>query len=90
MIWNYFHWFSLHLSRDTIPSHLFIGSNLSQGLADAFILMRHPFESDAAKKLNIKIFETIYYGALEASSELAEKLGPYTTYEGMRDGGNTI
>ena len=44
--------------------------------------MRFPFDSDSAKKRNIKIFETIYYGALEASSELAEKLGPYETYEG--------
>lgn len=53
-----------------------------QGLADAFILMRFPFESDEAKILNQKIFETLYYGALEASCELAEKLGVYETYEG--------
>lgn len=53
-----------------------------QGLADAFILMRFPFESPEAQKLNIQIFETIYYGALEASCELAEKEGPYETYEG--------
>ncbi|ODM92112.1 Ribonucleoside-diphosphate reductase large subunit [Orchesella cincta] len=53
-----------------------------QGLADAFILMRFPFESPEAKKLNIQIFETLYYGALEASVELAEKEGTYETYEG--------
>lgn len=53
-----------------------------QGLADAFILMRMPFESEAAQKLNKQIFETLYYAALEASCELAEKLGPYETYEG--------
>ncbi|CAG0881694.1 unnamed protein product [Cyprideis torosa] len=53
-----------------------------QGLADAFILMRYPFESPEAQLLNKQIFETIYYGALEASCELAEKLGPYETYEG--------
>ena len=53
-----------------------------QGLADAFILMRMPFESDEARKLNIQIFETIYYGALEASCELAEQDGPYSSYEG--------
>lgn len=53
-----------------------------QGLADAFILSRFPFDSPAAKALNIQIFETLYYGALEASAELAEKLGPYETYEG--------
>merc|ERR1739838_309093 len=53
-----------------------------QGLADAFILMRFPFDSPEAKKLNKEIFETIYYGAMEASCELAEKLGPYETYAG--------
>ena len=53
-----------------------------QGLADAFILMRYPFDSPEARALNKKIFETIYYGAMEASCELAEKLGPYETYEG--------
>ncbi|KAF0307656.1 Ribonucleoside-diphosphate reductase large subunit [Amphibalanus amphitrite] len=53
-----------------------------QGLADAFILMRYPFDSEKAELLNQQIFETIYYGALEASCELAEKLGPYETYAG--------
>lgn len=53
-----------------------------QGLADAFILLRYPYESDAAAKLNQQIFETIYYGALEASCELAEKEGTYETYAG--------
>lgn len=53
-----------------------------QGLADAFILMRYPFESEEAQLLNKKIFETIYYSALEASCELAQELGPYETYPG--------
>nr|AID23632.1 ribonucleotide reductase [Hofstenia miamia] len=53
-----------------------------QGLADAFILMRFPFDSKDAKLLNIQIFETLYYGALEASCELAKEVGPYETYEG--------
>ncbi|KAI8908189.1 ribonucleotide reductase [Powellomyces hirtus] len=53
-----------------------------QGLADAFIKMRLPFDSPAAGKLNRQIFETLYFAALEASCELAEKLGPYETYEG--------
>lgn len=53
-----------------------------QGLADAFILMRYPFESPEAQLLNIQIFETIYHAALEASCELAEKSGPYETYAG--------
>ncbi|CAB3378939.1 Hypothetical predicted protein [Cloeon dipterum] len=53
-----------------------------QGLADTFILMRLPFDCDGARDLNKKIFETIYFGALEASCELAKELGPYETYEG--------
>lgn len=53
-----------------------------QGLADTFVLMRIPYESEKAIKLNQQIFETIYYGALEASCELAEKYGVYETYPG--------
>ncbi|MBA2613545.1 MAG: ribonucleoside-diphosphate reductase subunit alpha [Bacteroidetes bacterium] len=53
-----------------------------QGLADAFILMRYPFESDEAKKLNSEIFETIYYAALTASKDLAKIEGAYESYPG--------
>nr|MBE5726860.1 ribonucleoside diphosphate reductase large subunit [Cucujiformia] len=53
-----------------------------QGLADAFMLMRIPFDSPEATLLNRQIFETLYYGALEASCELAEVDGPYSTYQG--------
>lgn len=53
-----------------------------QGLADVFIMLRMPFESEEARGLNKDIFETIYYAALEASMELAQKYGPYETYEG--------
>ena len=53
-----------------------------QGLADAFILLRLPFTSDAAKKLNQDIFETLYFAAVEASMEEAKNDGPYQTYEG--------
>lgn len=53
-----------------------------QGLADAFILMGHPFESAEARQLNKDIFETIYFGAMEASMEIAKELGAYETYEG--------
>ncbi|MGB5692651.1 MAG: ribonucleoside-diphosphate reductase subunit alpha [Flavobacteriaceae bacterium] len=51
-----------------------------QGLADAFILMRLPFTSDRAKKLNQEIFETLYYAAATASMEAAKKEGPYSSY----------
>jgi ribonucleoside-diphosphate reductase alpha chain len=53
-----------------------------QGLADAFILMRYPFESDEAKKLNSEIFETIYFAGLNASNDLAKKEGAYETFPG--------
>ena len=53
-----------------------------QGLADAFILMRYPFESPEAQELNRKIFETIYYASLTASCELARRDGTYESYEG--------
>jgi ribonucleoside-diphosphate reductase alpha subunit len=53
-----------------------------QGLADAFMIMRLPFESDGAKRLNEDIFETIYFAACEASCELAERDGAYETFSG--------
>jgi len=53
-----------------------------QGLADAFILMRLPFESEAAKQLNKDIFEAIYFGAVTASMEVAMEEGPYETFPG--------
>merc|ERR1712032_978014 len=53
-----------------------------QGLADAFMMMRLPFESETAQKLNEDIFETIYFAACEASCELAERDGAYETYAG--------
>lgn len=53
-----------------------------QGLADAFLALRIPFDSPEAKHLNKQIFETIYHAALTASVELAKVDGAYETYEG--------
>ncbi len=53
-----------------------------QGLADAFILMRYPFDSPEARQLNKDVFETIYYAAMTASKDLAKENGAYETYEG--------
>lgn len=53
-----------------------------QGLADAFIIMGLPFESDEARVLNREIFETIYYASMTASKDLAKVDGPYETFEG--------
>ena len=53
-----------------------------QGLADAFIMMRFPFESEEARQLNRDIFETIYYAAMTASKDLAKVEGHYETFKG--------
>ena len=53
-----------------------------QGLADTFIMLRMPFTSDEAKQLNQDIFETLYYAAVTASMEEAQKDGPYQTFKG--------
>ena len=53
-----------------------------QGLADAFIQLRLPFTSEEAKQLNQEIFETLYFAAVTASMEEAEKDGPYKSYKG--------
>tara|TARA_B100000767_G_scaffold269704_1_gene291949 strand:+ start:16934 stop:19363 length:2430 start_codon:yes stop_codon:yes gene_type:complete len=53
-----------------------------QGLADAFIQLRLPFTSEKAKQMNQEIFETLYFAAVTASMEEAEKDGPYKSYKG--------
>ncbi|HWS60995.1 MAG TPA: ribonucleoside-diphosphate reductase subunit alpha [Flavobacterium sp.] len=53
-----------------------------QGLADAFIMLRLPFTSDEAKKLNQEIFETLYFAAVTASMEMAIEEGSYSTFKG--------
>ncbi len=53
-----------------------------QGLADTFAMLRLPFESDEATRLNKDIFETIYHAALTASKDLAAEQGPYETFAG--------
>jgi len=68
-------------ARNSNMRHRPIGLGV-QGLADAFILMRYPFDSAEAKQLNKEIFETIYYAACTASKDLAKKDGAYSTFEG--------
>jgi len=53
-----------------------------QGIADVFIMLRMPFDSPEARKLNVEIFETIYYASMTASKDMAKEYGPYETYEG--------
>jgi len=68
-------------ARNSNIRHRPIGLGV-QGLADAFIMMRFPFESPEARQLNREIFETIYYAAMTASKDLAKVDGPYQSYEG--------
>ena len=53
-----------------------------QGLADVFLMMNVAYHSDEARELNRLIFETIYYGAVKASADLAVQLGPYPSFAG--------
>ena len=68
-------------ARNSNLRHRPIGLGV-QGLADVFILLRLPFESDLAKLLNKNIFETIYFAAMTASKDLAIKEGPYSSFQG--------
>ena len=68
-------------ARNSNFRHRPIGIGI-QGLADVFITMRYPFESEEAAALNREIFETIYFGAMTASMELAKEHGTYESYAG--------
>lgn len=68
-------------ARNSNMRHRPIGIGV-QGLADAFILMRYPFDSDEARALNTAIFETLYYAACTASKDLAKEEGAYESFQG--------
>lgn len=51
-----------------------------QGLSDVYCIMGIPYDSNEARIINRKIAETIYYGALCMSNELAKKYGPYESF----------
>jgi ribonucleoside-diphosphate reductase alpha chain len=68
-------------ARNSNMRHRPIGLGV-QGLADAFILMGLPFESEEARALNREVFETIYYASMTASKDLAIEEGPYETFKG--------
>jgi len=68
-------------ARNSNLRHRPIGLGV-QGLADTFIALRMPFDSEEARGLNRDIFETIYFGAMEASMELSKTQGPYESYKG--------
>lgn len=68
-------------TRNSNLKHRPIGLGV-QGLADLLIMLRYPFESSAAKKLNREIFETIYYAAMKSSVDLARREGAYESFAG--------
>jgi len=74
-------YYPINEARNSNMRHRPIGIGV-QGLADAFVKMRFPYESNEAKQLNKHIFETIYFAACETSCEMSEISGPYETYQG--------
>eukprot|EP01117_Protostelium_nocturnum_P011169 TRINITY_DN4056_c0_g2_i2.p1 TRINITY_DN4056_c0_g2~~TRINITY_DN4056_c0_g2_i2.p1 ORF type:complete len:489 (-),score=171.29 TRINITY_DN4056_c0_g2_i2:27-1493(-) len=68
-------------ARNSNMRHRPIGLGV-QGLADVFVKLQLPFESEGAAQLNRDIFETIYFAAVTSSMEVAQKEGPYPTYPG--------
>jgi len=74
-------YYPVHQTETSNMKHRPIGIGV-QGLANVFALLRIPFESEAARKLNKEIFETMYYGAMVASNKLAKKDGAYSTFKG--------
>ncbi|MBU3743382.1 MAG: ribonucleoside-diphosphate reductase subunit alpha [Sediminibacterium sp.] len=76
-----YNYYPVEEARNSNLRHRPIGLGV-QGLADVFIQLRLPFESEAAKNLNKEIFETIYFAAMTASKDLAKVYGPYETYAG--------
>ncbi len=74
-------YYPIEQARTSNMRHRPIGIGV-QGLADAFILMRYPFDSPEARQLNKDIFETIYFAAVSESVDLAERDGHYESYPG--------
>ena len=74
-------YYPIEKARKSNMRHRPIGIGV-QGLNDTFMLMDISFQSEEAKEVNRKIFETIYHGALERSCELAQGYGPYETFPG--------
>jgi ribonucleoside-diphosphate reductase alpha chain len=68
-------------ARNSNMRHRPIGLGV-QGLADAFIMLGFPFESEEARALNRDVFETIYFASMSASKDLAKVDGPYETIKG--------
>jgi len=73
--------YPIESARNSNMRHRPIGIGV-QGLADVFQLLDLPFDCEESRAMNAAIFETMYHAALEASCELAEELGSYSSFEG--------
>lgn len=74
-------WYPIEKAKKSNLKHRPIGLGV-QGLADVYCMLKMPFDSDIARDVNKRIFETIYFGSLTASNELAKKYGAYETFNG--------
>jgi ribonucleoside-diphosphate reductase alpha chain len=68
-------------ARNSNMRHRPIGIGI-QGLADALMMLKIPFEDDRAYKFNQEVFETIYHASMQSSIEIAKKEGPYSSFKG--------
>ena len=76
-----FNYYPTEESMNSNYRHRPIGIGI-QGLADVFMILEIPFESEKAKEINKSIFEVIYYSALKKSMEISKSLGPYYSFSG--------
>lgn len=74
-------YYPLEKAKNSNMRHRPIGIGV-QGLADTFAMLMYPFDSPEAIQLNKDIFETIYFGAVTASKNLAKLHGPYSSFQG--------
>ena len=74
-------YYPIEKTRTSNMRHRPVGLGV-QGLADVFLQMKLPFDSEEARKINKEIFETIYFGAMNASHDIAITEGPYSTFKG--------
>lgn len=74
-------YYPLEEARRSNLRHRPIGIGV-QGLQDVFFELRLPFDSPEAADLNVRIFEALYFAALEASCQRARELGAHDSFLG--------
>jgi ribonucleoside-diphosphate reductase alpha subunit len=74
-------YYPIEKTRTSNMRHRPVGLGV-QGLADVFLQMKLSFDSEDARKINKEIFETMYFGTMNASHDIAITEGPYSTFKG--------